>query len=339
MLAEGVVLAQPRFPSDADSRVAERSDHDPLARRRTERHFAQTISLIRKTVVAFQEHDLTSIEEMQTSASEILRSLVDDADLAVAVALELDSGKQAFNERLLRQSVRTSVLSVAIGMEMSLPLENLLHLGTAGLTCDLSLFCRGSHNEPVGAPSKESDQARVRMHPQQTFESLARLRNVPGPVLLSILHHHEGIDGSGASNGLSPAKAAPLPWILRLVQAYLELTEPLYGGVGFLPADSIAYLMYHTIRGRFDMAAMKALLRVVSAYPIGSLVKLSDQSVGKVVRRATGDPLRPMVRIGQQACDLSDSDLEVVQPLENKVQPQQRLPISRFDELLWLVPT
>lgn len=339
LLGGEMLLSQPSIDSGPRTRIAERCDYDPLSLQRTEQYFAQTTSLVEKTVGAFQAQDLTSLAGMQEAASGILRSLCHDADLAVAVALELAPEKQAFNERLLRQSVRTSVLSVAIGLEMSLSLENLLHLGTAGLTCDLSLFCRGSCDEPAGIPSKEADQARIRTHPQQTFESLARLRNVPGPVLLSILHHHELVDGSGYPHGLSPGKAPPLPWILGLVQAYLELTEPLYGGVGYQPADTIAYLMYHTLRGRFDIAATRALLRVVSAYPIGSMVKLSDQRVGKVVRRATGDALRPLVRIGDETCDLRHSDLRVVQPIVTEEQPQQRLPVTHFHQRLWMLAT
>lgn len=337
LLDGGMLLSQRALSSDPESHVAERSVSDALSLQRAEQHFAHTLALVRNTVRAFQEQELTGVAEVQEAASGILRALCEDADVTVAAAFDLDAGKQAFNERLLRQSVRTSVLSVAVGLEMSLSLENLLHLGTAGLTCDLSLFRRGSPDEPEGAPTRESDQPRIAMHPQQTFEALARLRNVPGPVLLSILHHHELVDGSGYPYGLSPGKVPPLPWILGLVQAYLELTEPLYGGRGYLPADSIAYLMHHTLRGRFDITATRALLRVVSAYPIGSMVKLNDQSVGRVVGRATADALQPVVRVGDETWDLGHSELKVVEPVEDEEQPQQRLPVSRFDERLWLL--
>lgn len=338
LLNGAMLLAQQPLGSGAESPLAGRCDENLLSLQRTEQHFAHTMFLVEKTVRAFQERELVSIAEMQEASSGILRLLCDDADVAVAVALERNAGARAFNDRLLRQSVRTSVLSVAVGLEMSLSLENLLHLGTAGLTCDLSLFCHGSHDEPAGALSKETDQKRIEMHPQQTFESLARLRNVPGPVLLSILHHHELVDGS-EYQGLRPGKTPPLPWILGLVQAYLELTEPLYGGVGYLPADTIAYLMYHTLRGRFDLTATRALLRVVSAYPIGSMVKLSDQSVAKVVGRSAGDALQPVVRVGDEIWNLQHSELKVVEPVESEEQPQRRLPVSRFGEPLWLLAT
>lgn len=337
LLAGGVRLSQPLRSSELESGIVQYSGSEALSLQRAEQHFAHTLTLIRSTVRAFQEQELTGVAEVQEAATGILRALCEDADVTVAAAFDLEAGKQAFNERLLRQSVRTAVLSVAVGLEMALPLESLLHLGTAGLTCDLSLFHRGSPDEPAGAPTREADHARIVAHPQQTFDALAKLRNVPGPVLLSILHHHEPVEGGGCAYRLSPGKALPLPWILSLVQAYLELTEPLYGGRGYLPADSVAYLMHHTLRGQFDIAATRALLRVVSAYPIGSMVKLSDQSVGKVVGRATGDAMHPVVRIGEQTRDLGHTQLNVVEPIENEEQPQQRLPVSRFDERLWLL--
>ena len=47
----------------------------------------------------------------------------------------------------------------------------------------------------------------------------------------------------------------------------------------------------------FDIKPIKVLINIVSIFPIGSLVKLNNHEVGRVIRNSRLRPSRPMVYI------------------------------------------
>lgn len=66
---------------------------------------------------------------------------------------------------------------------------------------------------------------------------------------------------------------------------------------GFVPADAIAYMVYHTSRGAFDREGMMAFIKWQTMYGIGSLVQLDDGRQATVMRAAENNPLRPIVEL------------------------------------------
>jgi hypothetical protein len=51
----------------------------------------------------------------------------------------------------------------------------------------------------------------------------------------------------------------------------------------------------------FTPRAMRAFLEQISLYPIGSFVRLNNRTIGKVVGTHDGQPLRPVVKILEDA--------------------------------------
>jgi HD-GYP domain-containing protein (c-di-GMP phosphodiesterase class II) len=153
--------------------------------------------------------------------------------------------------------------------------------------------------------------------------------------LQAIRQHHELIDGTGFPHGLADDRICLAARIIGLTQAYLSLTSPLDGREGFVPADSVAYLLYHSLKGRFCLKVMQALVHVISVYPQGSTVRLADQRTGTVVRCAANDPMRPVIRLDGEICDLGQSPNRIVEPTPGPAALQKRLPTRFLKEILW----
>ncbi|MBS0202605.1 MAG: hypothetical protein JSS49_06865 [Planctomycetes bacterium] len=71
-------------------------------------------------------------------------------------------------------------------------------------------------------------------------------------------------------------------------------------------------ILFAAPRGRFDAAAVRSLLRVVSLYPVGSCVWLNDGRVGRVIRSNPESVDRPIIvamDLEQDPPDLREVDL------------------------------
>ena len=152
-----------------------------------------------------------------------------------------------------------------------------------------------------------------------------------------IMETHEQADGSGYPRGLDLGEVRQGSEILNAADAYLSLTQPVRGA-GYLPSDVIGYLCLQASEGKFCKEAIQLLTRSLSMYPVGSLVELNDKSKAVVIEGNFDSPMLPVVRMvhaSHEVHDLRTSALSILKPLLPKSQPHERIPKSRFLEVLW----
>lgn len=89
----------------------------------------------------------------------------------------------------------------------------------------------------------------------------------------------------------------PLSRIAAVADCYVAMISPRLYRRAHTPYRTIEYMLHETRKGRFDQASMRALLSVVSLFPIGSLVELSDGRIARVIRANRDDYVRPIVEI------------------------------------------
>ena len=158
---------------------------------------------------------------------------------------------------------------------------------------------------------------------------------MPGPVLQAIRQHHELIDGTGFPFKLADNRICVAARIIGVTQAFLALTSPMDGSEGFLPADSVAYLIHHALEGRFCLRVMRAFVYATSIYPQGSMVELADRRMATVLRCVGKDLMRPIVQIDGQAFDLRESHVRIAHPAPIPSVRQRRLPTRLLNEIVW----
>ena len=180
-------------------------------------------------------------------------------------------------------------------------------------------------------------------HPQTSGYLLESILGVTPRIGLAVAQLHEQPDGTGFPHGWRAHRIMPLARILNVADAYLTLTsaeqaDRLPEGCNLNPSDAIAYLMHHGSQGRFDRDAVRGLIRVMSLYPVGTRVKLSDDSVGVVLRSTESSPLRPIVRLDgrpEKIVDLRGSHLSIVQPLSQSPSRHRRMDKRQLSQILW----
>jgi hypothetical protein len=184
---------------------------------------------------------------------------------------------------------------------------------------------------------EETQRKKYRKHPIESADLLNGLPGIPKEVLGLIMETHEQADGSGYPRGLVLGKVRQGSEILNAADAYLSLTQAVRGA-SYLPSDVIGYLCLQAAEGKFCREAIQLLTRSMSMYPVGSLVELNDQSKAVVIEGNFDAPLQPVVRMlhsSHAVQDLRTAPLSILKPLLPKSQPHERIPKSRFQEVLW----
>lgn len=192
------------------------------------------------------------------------------------------------NESDLFHSVNTMIYSLTIGVGLGLSEEQLNTLGVCALVHDIGKLAFDRNDEVQRQRIKA-------MHPRIGAEILVRMPDIERTALLVAYEHHLRPDGHGWPEVEPGYMPHPYSRIVAIADRYDRLTQDPPDGEGVTPDRAVIKLLAET-PGALDQTLTRVFVRDMGAFPVGSLVRLSDQSVG-VVCAPGKDPLQPKVRL------------------------------------------
>ena len=253
-----------------------------------------------------------------------LGKIINDPGTSMALMNLMGSVEQG--EDFFMHSLNVCTLSMMVGQEFKLGEDQLEWLGMGALFHDLGLleYERGQRRFSTSL-SQSKFQSR-KQHPEVGKDLVERLLGEANPSLEIILQHHERLDGSGYPMGLTTREIGLLSKIVGVVDEYDDLCNSPDSTQNFTPYEALSYL-YAKKRGALWEEAIVALVHMLSVYPPGSLVELSDGSYGVVSSVNPHARMQPLVMLyapdisREQALiiDLSkEQDLAISQNLRPK---------------------
>ena len=142
----------------------------------------------------------------------------------------------------------------------------------------------------------EAEFERVAAHPLHTFDMMAEhLNAVPLASRMVAYQIHERCNGSGYPRGRRTGLIHEAAKVAAVADVYIALVSPRPHRPGLMPYYAVEHLLYGVRDGLFDSSTVRALLKTVSLFPIGSCVELSDGRVGRVLRSDPADYTRPVI--------------------------------------------
>jgi HD-GYP domain-containing protein (c-di-GMP phosphodiesterase class II) len=210
--------------------------------------------------------------------------------------------------------LNSCILSLLVGRELDLEPADLNVVGMAGLLHDLGEQRLPSQIRLKTDPLTRAEKSLFELHPLYGKEMLQDLRGMPRGVADIVAQHHECLNGTGYPRRLTDEQLRPLSKIIRVVDEYQYLTNPREAHLRLHPNQALAEL-YVKRQQQLSVKVIIALVRVVSVYPPGTLVELSDGSIGIVLYTSARARLRPVVmayeeRASELATRLVDLDEE-----------------------------
>ncbi len=199
-----------------------------------------------------------------------------------------------YDDYTYQHCLNVAILNISTGVTLGLDENELHELGICGILHDIGkmFIPLDIINKPGKLTSEEFEI--IKTHP---MHAINQLRNLVSPdVLMGIESHHEKINGSGYPHGKTGESIPLFGKISAVCDVYDALTSDRSYRKTCFPNEVIEYMM-GAAGTLFDYDILKAFLRSIVAYPVGTYVKLSNNIIGIVVKNYSENIMRPIVRI------------------------------------------
>ncbi len=221
------------------------------------------------------------------------------------------------------RAVATSVWAIMFGRHLGFDRSALLDLAMGGLLLDIGNVRLPADIVNTSAALTDEQRAQVNRHVQFGVEILEASKDFSDKVIDMVKHHHERTDGSGYPDKLRGYNIPVYGRIAGIVDCYDAMTTKNAYSSAQAAYESAREL--HEMRGKqFPAEVVEQFFRTVGMFPTGSVVELSDGTVGVVLEQNKINALRPKVML------LLDKDHQPFRP--RRIMDMQNLPAKPNSE-------
>jgi len=200
-----------------------------------------------------------------------------EASLAL---IHLYSIEPTIHEQILFYAILCQFTARQFGLDKN---RTALLMGAA-LTANLALVPVADKLNASNRILTDDQRAVIRKHPTRSIQALQDA-GITNPLLITIIaQHHEQANGNGYPHGLSGTDIRGEAEILALAERYVAtITRRAYRQR--MKVTEARKLIASLADGVFRPAIPKALLKVLSEYPPGTLVRLQNDEIAVIVAR------------------------------------------------------
>lgn len=227
----------------------------------------------------------------------LVRRLIEEIRRSRDIYLNIIHNDYGKEEHLYYHIINNMVLCLTIGISSNLREEDLIHLGLGAFFADVGMLKVPKHVRDKTRELTQTDLVLIRKHPLESEKILNRwIEDYDDPVIRTAADHHENVDGSGYPLGKKSHEIHPHAKILALADVYNAMTKKRAYRSGKAGVSAMKEMIMMKDK-KFDAAVLKTFLGVMSVFPVGTIVKLSDGTYALVVKPNVGLPLQPVVKV------------------------------------------
>ncbi|MDP2384683.1 MAG: HD domain-containing phosphohydrolase [Nitrospirota bacterium] len=268
--------------------------------------------------LAVQRQDALDLDPVSTLATGIVEALKRSDQLLVQ-AMSGPAGSP-----LITNLVNVGIVATKVGAGLGYHGKELERLTFAALLHDIGLFAVPQSVISKSSRLTQDERMLIEQHPDLGYEAIRKAGPQYEWLAQVVRQAHERWNGQGYPNKLKGRQISEFAQIIGVVDVFDALVSPRGYRRRYFPHEAVRELMVAE-RTAFPREVLKALVEQLSAYPLGTSVRLTTGEVGTVKHINTNYPLRPIVWIeddpvlGQESrqLDLSLTPLvSIVQTLE-----------------------
>jgi len=225
-------------------------------------------------------------------ASRLLGAVRENRDQVIGFIL----GGEVSGHELAKSSVNAAILSTLIAMEMKLPNHKILQITTGALLHDVGMLKLPREIVDKKGGLSEAEILRMKAHPLYAFKIICKELLYPEDIGVIGLQHHERWDGEGYPRRTAGNEIDLGARIVSVADAFEAMVSEKPYRNSMIGYSAMKNLLSDNSR-RFDPDVLKAFIKTLGIYPIGSIVLLNNGAVARVVVVHGDAPLRPTIRI------------------------------------------
>lgn len=218
-----------------------------------------------------------------------------------------------------KSSVNCAILSAVIGVFTGMDEKSLQNLVIGAILHDCGMLRIPLEIKNKNGKLTDSELKTLRLHPLYSYQIMAKELYYPEEISQIALQHHERWNGTGYPQGVKEGEIVKEARIVTVADAFEAMVceRPYRNSMtGYFAMKNI---LSDNSR-RFDPAVVKSFISSMGIYPIGSIVLLSNSSIGRVISVHSNTPLRPelMLLIDADGTEYKDGSGLIVDLLQEK---------------------
>lgn len=234
-----------------------------------------------------------SIEMMTTR---YIWHMCQDLDATLSV-----SQMQRKENYIANHSLQLSVMGMALAAQLEYPQDEVRVTGISGLLHDVGMAKVPASILEAQRPLRTNEVLEVMKHPIHTLDMIEKVLGVPNRCRLIVYQVHERNNGRGYPRKRTGNKTYNVAKALGIVDAYLAMINDRPYRQAMLPYHAMAQILSEAREGFWDPRIVRAFVKLIGLFPVGSFVTLSDDSLAKVIRSGGNEFAKPHVTITHNA--------------------------------------
>ncbi|MDO8137808.1 MAG: HD domain-containing phosphohydrolase [Candidatus Brocadiales bacterium] len=241
------------------------------------------------------------------------------------LTLATEAKEPSNGDYLASSMTNVSIIAMTVATVLGYNKPRLVQLGNCAFFANIGMI----KLMPIVRHERLNAEAykEIKKHPLYGAETLERL-GLPKDYIQTALQHHEREDGSGYPSGLRGDMIHEFAKIVGLA----EIVESLSHERPFrpaLPIHSVVKEVVENWRGSIHPKIIKALVKVLGVYPVGTMVELSSGEIARIIKNDPVFPLRPWVQVFAKEDD--ENNQSKIINLSGKTNLYIKKPVGAID--------
>ena len=278
----------------------------------TEDNRRKAVMALKSAVTAYQKTKVLDIQPLKKVLRELVVEIIRNRDSMIH---QLDM--RTYQDYIYAHSVNTCVLSVLIAVNLDYPEGKLTDLALGTMLHDIGMMMLPDALLMKMGNLTPEESKQVQQHPEDGFNILRTVREIPITVAHIAYQHHERVDGKGYPRNLTADKILEFAKVAAVADTFDALVSDRPYRKGMVPHEAYEVMMA-LADSYVDRDILHLFLTHVAIYPVGAVVQLDNGQHGVVTKVLPRLQIRPQVRLltDQQGNLLSEqTEIDLTQHL------------------------
>jgi len=294
VLTEGNLVDE-NAKGEAEAEAQGKSQHKPhgfSGSRELYLRYTELVDRLSQIFEKLRKNEPIESKAVDQIAQGVLALVREERDSAISAIL----GSMAKGTDLAKAGVNSAILSSVIGLTLKLPPYRLSYLAAGALLHDSGMLRIPDSIVKKKGSLSEDEAQKVRAHPLLSYRIITKELMYPDDVGLIGLQHHERWDAEGYPRKTTGEDIDVLARIVSVADAFEAMVSEKSYRNSMIGYAAMKALLSDNSR-RFDPDILKAFIKSMGIYPIGSTVLLNNSAIARVIETHPDAPLRPKLRI------------------------------------------
>ena len=256
-----------------------------------EKVYAEYMNYIESVFTHYATHKEIDQDDLSETVKELCVFIKENKRFILRVNPAEGATKKNF---LVTHSMRTTVLAIAIALQLHMPLSKMIDLGVTSILHEIGMLRLPPQIYMTDKKLTPGERSQILKHPVLGYTIVKDL-SFPLNIQLGVLEHHEKENGTGYPQKKSGDKISNNAKIISVACSYEAISSPRSYKTGRSTFEAIVELLQNKERS-YDDSIIRGLLYTVSLFPIGSYVYLSNRKIAQVIDTNPDNPKTPIIQ-------------------------------------------